>query len=130
MRGTAFRTLFDCSVPMRCHLILRSADPSIFCRASCTRFSPKSCWPAADSGPDVLQAERFGDGEEADVPGPAGRRSGPLARGAAGRRPGCCAMSCVKVHQKEKAGSCSQTRPVIEPVNLNLEPRAQNLEPT
>ena len=46
-RDAAFRTLFDCSVPIRCHLILRSADPSIFCRASCTRFSPKSCWPAA-----------------------------------------------------------------------------------
>ena len=49
MRGAAFRTLLDCSVPMRCHLILRSADPSIFCRASCTRFSPKSCWPASQA---------------------------------------------------------------------------------
>ena len=41
------RTLFACNEPIKCHLIVRSADPAIFCRASCTRFSPKSRWPAA-----------------------------------------------------------------------------------
>ena len=42
----AFRALFDCRWPTRCHRSGRSAHASIFGRASCTRFSPKSSWPA------------------------------------------------------------------------------------
>ena len=46
--GAAFRALFVCRWPSRCHLIDRSARfRAIFCRASWTRFSPKSRWPAA-----------------------------------------------------------------------------------
>ena len=42
----AFRALFDCRWPMRCHRI-RRRSAAIFCRASCTLFSPKSSCPAA-----------------------------------------------------------------------------------
>ena len=45
--AAAFRALFDCRWPMRCHRSLVSADCAIFCRASWTLFSPKSSWPAS-----------------------------------------------------------------------------------
>ena len=51
---------FDCKWPTKCHVICSSVDTAIFCRASCTRFSPNSVWPAATAArtcsmPDVFE---------------------------------------------------------------------------
>src|SRR6185295_15990179 len=58
--AAALRALFDWRWPMRCHLTSMSAVWSIFCRASCTLFSPKSRCPACQaartwSAPNVFE---------------------------------------------------------------------------
>ena len=56
----AFFALLDCRWPMRCHLAGISAVSAIFCRPSCTLFSPNFRCPAAHasrtrSAPNVFE---------------------------------------------------------------------------
>ena len=73
--AAAFFALFDCRWPMRCHLAGISAVSAIFCRPSCTLFSPNSRCPAShasrtQSAPNVFETATSVTSD--------GRPSGPL----------------------------------------------------
>ena len=76
--GPAFRALFVCRWPSRCHLMVRSVVSPIFCSASWTRFSPKSRWPAAYAVANCFCWKGFRDRDQAD--------GGGVAAGCPGRR--------------------------------------------
>ena len=114
-RPAAFRALFDCRCPIRCHRTGRSVAAAIFCRASCTRFSPKSRWPAATAARTCV------DRVTSSTRRPGGRRPGggrparPRARSAAGRPRGAgqCRLRAwpSRPRKKEVAGGRRRRRP-------------------